>query len=142
MHLFGQVSFVAAQGGSLQDWAARLQSDHRVLFIDCCNSFDPYRLYRVSQSRDCLTRVRVARPFTLYQLRELVLNKLEDALRQGQERVLMVSGVGYFGFDDEVDAKERALIWADVFTRLESLSQGLGLMTLVSDGGVFNGSDR
>jgi hypothetical protein len=138
---FGEVSFLQTSGGSLQDLAAKLQRDYLVLFVDCCNSFDPYRLYRASESADSLLRVHVARPFTLYQLRELVLNKLERMIQELGARVVLVSGVGFYCLDDSFDKGEWTVIWAEVFDRLKVLSRDYNLLTLVSDGGAFDGSD-
>jgi hypothetical protein len=141
MECFGQVSFVEAMGGSLQDWAAKMQTDNLVLYVDCCNSMDPYRLYRVSGSEESLNRVLVARPFTLYQLRELVLNKLEKMVQETGARIVMVSGVGFYGFDDSFDKEEWSVIWSEVYGRLKTLSKDYGLLTLVSDGGASDGPD-
>jgi len=134
MEAFGEVSFVEAIGGSLQDWAAKMQRDSLVLYVDCCNSHDPYRLYKVSGSEDSQNRVLVARPFTLNQLRELVLNKLETMVQSTGARVVMVSGVGYYSPDNSSDRGEWSAIWSEVYARLRALSKDYGLLTLVSDG--------
>ncbi|MFH0861691.1 MAG: hypothetical protein V1875_01555 [Candidatus Altiarchaeota archaeon] len=141
MECFGEVSFVEAGGGSLQDWAARMQKDNLVLYVDCCNSIDPYRLYRVSGSEESLNRVLVARPFTLYQLRELVLNKLEKMVQETGARVVMLSGVGFYGLDDPFDKEEWSVIWSQVYGRLKALAKDYGLLALVSDGGGSYGQD-
>lgn len=138
---FGCISFVEAVGGSLQDLAAEYQKSHKVLYVDCCNSFDPYRLYRVAKDEKALERVEVARPFTLYQLRELILNKLEKMVQSSGASVVMLAGVGFFKMDEPIEAEEFAVVWSDVWERLKALSRDYNLLTLISDGGVFDGSD-
>jgi hypothetical protein len=141
MASFGEVSLIEAAGGSLQDLAAKYQEEHRVLYIDCCNSFDPYRLYRLAGCGEALERVLVARPFTLYQLRELVLNKLERMVQSSGARVVLVAGVGYFRMDEPIEADEFSAIWGGVWERLKTLSRDYKLLTLVSEGGGSDGPD-
>jgi hypothetical protein len=141
MASFGEARLVEA--GSLQDLAAEYQKDHRVLYVDCCNGFDPYRLCRLG-GEAALERVDVARPFTFYQLRELVLNKLERMVQSTGAKVVLVAGVGFFRLDDPIDPEEYSVIWEEIWERLKSLSKDYGLLTLVSDGGAYgsDGQDR
>ena len=116
--------------------AAKLQDDANVLYIDCRNMFDPHKLFRLTNSEESLNKVFVVRPFTLYQLRELVLKKLEYGIQKLNAKSLIISGLSAFKDDHRIDEEEMESINTRIFERIESLTRDYNLYTVVSWGGI------
>lgn len=106
-----------------------------VSYVDCVNSFDPYLVYKVCRDESALDRVHVARPFTVYQLRELVYGKLEGMLQSSGARALIVSGLSGYRADSPLEDEEYESIQERVLERIESLTRDYQLYTVVSCGG-------
>jgi hypothetical protein len=125
METFGTVSELRCQGSDqmLMSLAARMQERFfPVLYVDCANSFDPYVLYRVTRDENVLDRVYVSRPFTIYQLRELVFGKLEKAIQRLSARVLLISRPDSYEADSPLDKGEYNLISERVAGRIKTLT--------------------
>ena len=114
--------------------AAKMQQAYNVLYVDCENTFDPYVLYRVTRDESVLDRVYVSRPFTVYQLRELVFGKLEKAIRKLSAKVLLVSRPDAYEAESPLDKKEYDLIAERVAGRIKTLTADYGLFTAVAYG--------
>jgi len=123
----------------LMTLAARIQKRFPVLYVDCANTFDPYVLYRVTRDESVLDRVYVSRPFTIYQLRELVFGKLERAIQRLSAKVLLVSKPDSYELDSPLDKEEYKLIYDRVCGRIKTLTIDYSLLTTVSYGGDPNG---
>ena len=143
METFGTVSELRCRGSDqvLMTLAARIQKRFPVLYVDCANTFDPYLLYRVCRDESVLDRVYVSRPFTVYQLRELVFGKLERAIQRLSAKVLLVSRPDSYELDSPLDEKEYNLISERVAGRIKTLTMDYGLLTTVSYGGGAHGPD-
>jgi hypothetical protein len=141
MESFGTASEIRCAGSDqvLMTLAARIQKRFPVLYVDCANSFDPYVLYRVTRDESVLDRVYVSRPFTIYQLRELVFGKLERAIQRLSAKVLLVSRPDSFEVDSPLDEAEYKLISERVAGRIKTLTADYGLLTTVSYKGDPNG---
>jgi hypothetical protein len=141
MDSFGTVREVryAKSDHALMMLAARMQEMFGVLYVDCANSFDPYVLYRVTRDESVLDRVYVSRPFTIYQLRELVFGKLERAIQKLSAKVLLVSRPDSFEADSPLDEAEYKLLSERVAGRIKTLTVDYGLLTTVSYRGDPNG---
>ncbi|MFH1721559.1 MAG: hypothetical protein ABH950_03030 [Candidatus Altiarchaeota archaeon] len=131
---FGRIHFVDGPAGETLGYmltlAASRQGYGPVIYVDCHNSFDPYYLHRTFKDRDPIGRLKkilVSRPFTVYQLRELVDKKLEEAVVKHKSKVLLVSAIDGFRED-----KETPIITKKVMDRIDSLTQRYGLITVVS----------
>ncbi len=117
----------------LMHYASILQSMHNVLYVDCANSFDPYFIYKRSgKNQDALDRVHVVRPFTLYQLREFIVNKLEKELKKTSARSLLIPYVDAFGFDHTFQEKEYQVITGQITEKIKSITQDYQLFTVIS----------
>lgn len=143
MDSFGTVQEIRCARGDhvLLALAARMQEAFNVLYVDCENTFDPYVLYRVTRDESVLDRVYVSRPFTIYQLRELVFGKLEKAIQKLSAKVLLVSRPDAYEVDSPLDKNEYNLISERVAGRIKTLTVDYGLMTMVSYRGGSNGPD-
>lgn len=141
MESFGTVSELRCHGSDqvLMTLAARIQERFPVLYVDCANTFDPYVLYRVTRDESVLDRVYVSRPFTIYQLRELVFGKLERAIQKLSAKVLLVSRPDSYGLDSPLDKGEYDLIQSRVAGRIKTLTIDYSLLTTVSYGGDLHG---
>jgi hypothetical protein len=141
MESFGTVSELRCHRSDtvLMTLAAKLQERFSVLYVDCANTFDPYVLYRVTRDESVLDRVYVSRPFTIYQLRELVFGKLERAIQKLSAKVLLVSRPDSFEADSPLDEAEYKLLSERVAGRIKTLTVDYGLLTTVSYGGDPNG---
>jgi len=133
----GLVRYFSGRGSDvrLQYLAARLEKEFPVLFIDCCNTFDPYYLYRACRDESVLDRIYVSRPFTVYQMRELIFCKLEAAIQRLLPRALFVSGIDSYEADNPLDEKEYEIIKGRVLGRIKTLSSDYVLPTYISSFG-------
>ncbi|MFZ2455071.1 MAG: hypothetical protein WAX07_01155 [Candidatus Altiarchaeia archaeon] len=134
MDSFGTVREVryVKRDHALMMLAAKIQRMFNVLYVDCANTFDPYILYRVTKDESVLDRVYVSRPFTIYQLRELVFGKLERAIQKLSAKVLLVSGPDAYELDSPFDKKEYDLLSERVAGRIKTLTVDYGLLMTVS----------
>ncbi len=144
MESFGKVTELRGAGTDmkLMALAAKLAKTFNVLYVDCANTFDPYVLYRVTRDEKVLDTVYVSRPFTVYQLRELVYGKLEKAIQKLAARALFVSKPDSYEADSPLDETEYKLIQERVSGRIKTLTTDYCLYTLIAYGGVANGQDR
>jgi hypothetical protein len=117
----GEVRYVKSDH-ALMMLAARMQEMFSVLYVDCANSFDPYVLYRVTRDESVLDRVYVSRPFTSYQLRELVFGKLERVIQKLSAKILLVSKPDSYEADNPFDKGEYNLISERVAGRIKTLA--------------------
>ena len=67
-----------------------------VIIIDAGNSSDIYSCVDIAREvgldiRDILRRIVVSRPFTIYQLTNLVINGLPDVIRKFDTKVIIIS---------------------------------------------------
>ena len=126
-----EVTLCQSPRGDLIGEAAILQRLHHVIYVDCLNSFDPHRLYRLAGDESCLERIHICRPFTLYQLREAVKYKLEAAIQETKSEAVLVSDPTVFEVDGEVGGEEYHHIMGDILGRLEALTRDYMLVTLL-----------
>lgn len=101
--------------------AIHLQSFGQIYYIDCMNSFDPYFIHENDGFLEC---VYVCRPFTIYQLREVVLNRLNQV-----SGFLLVSGLNFF--NDDVEKDEADAITDLVLERIQEVTSDRDLISVV-----------
>ncbi|MFN0123021.1 MAG: hypothetical protein ACKV2V_21180 [Blastocatellia bacterium] len=108
--------------------------DRLVQFVCGDNVFNPYAVARMVKARGCqpepvLRRIRVARPFTPWQLEELVFSLRPD----DSPRVTFISGIAGSLMDDDLSRNEAARIFYRILWRIAALSKA-GMTILLSQG--------
>ena len=113
--------------------SVKYQDRGEVMFIDCANRFDPYYINKASGGRgkDYLKHIFVSRPFTIYQLKELITEKLEDFILTKGCKVLLVNCINAFD-KDSVKPDEAKAIKNNVKQKIRELTRRYGLTTVVS----------
>lgn len=128
----GRVHVIDSGSGRLLHYAACLQKFHPVLYIDCANRFDPYGLYRMAgKDEDALERVHVVRPFTLYQLKDLVDAKLEGKIQGSGAESLLVSRPDAYAGEHIFGKDEYSAITGGITQAIKSLTRDYRLFTVV-----------
>jgi hypothetical protein len=135
----GFVSFINGAGKGLTCEAAVCQLKDRVLYVDCGNQFDPHQYYRRTKSDKSLEETLVVRPFTLYQLKSFVLEKLEKVIQESKVKYVLVSGIEYYRFDDEQEASEYKTIIERVLGHFRRLAGDYQIHVIVDLGGAVGG---
>jgi hypothetical protein len=113
---------------------ARLACEQRFVRLVCGdNRFDPYAITRVAKSRgirpvEALSRIRIARAFTAYQLVELV-ERLE-AYSMASEFVV-VTGVCSAFFDEDLSHNDAARLFYQSYWKLVALAKSHMTLLLV-----------
>lgn len=100
--------------------AAMLGAQGAVIFIDAGNRFDPYYLrerFPGLVQQGVLERILVTRPFTTYQLRELV-RSLPAAIGQTDAQGVVVPCVDRLFFDSSIPTGELRAVLRQVLQRL------------------------
>lgn len=109
--LFDVFGFLkAAQEMALQK-AVDIGRQGNVVFLDCGNGFDPYFVLRLSKDRleakKILNRVFVSRPFTFYQLKQLVENDLQKAAKDHSTNQVILFALTALFTDESRDEAEK-----------------------------------
>ena len=101
-----------------------------VVFLDCGNGFDPYQVLKLAENRleavRILKRVFVSRPFTFYQLRELVYKDLEAAAKNHGTNEIVIFALTTLFLDDSRNEEEKIGVLNSIANKLKEL-EGKGL---------------
>ena len=94
-----------------------------VVFIDGANTFRLYqttRLARLHQldPEQALNRIYISRAFTAYQMTSLILQKLEDAVKTCNAKLVIISDIAAMFLDKDVEEEEARRIYSQITTRL------------------------
>jgi len=98
------------------------------VFVDGGNIFDPYVVAEAARRyglnpRDALERIYVSRAFTVYQLSSLILERLEDAVRNFRSRFVAVSGIYSLFLDRDVPKTEAQELFMKVCGKLQGIAE-------------------
>jgi hypothetical protein len=93
--------------------------ESNVLFVDGGNSFRLYDVSNIAQiheldPRKVLERIFVSRAFTAYQLTSTIFDRLQDAVREYDSRLVVLSDLARLYLDKDVPKREAK----DVFSQL------------------------
>jgi hypothetical protein len=93
--------------------------ESNVLFVDGGNSFRLYDISNIAQlhelePRKILERIFVSRAFTAYQLTSTIFDRLHDAVREYESKLVVLSDLARFYLDKDVPKREAK----DVFSQL------------------------
>jgi Rad51 len=98
-----------------------------VIFIDGANTFRLYqttRLARLCQldPKQVLDRIYISRAFTAYQMTELILQKLEEAVKNCNAKLVIISDIAAMFLDKDVEEEEAKRIYSQITTRLSNFA--------------------
>ncbi len=99
-----------------------------VIFIDGANTFRLYRTTRLARlcqmdPKQALERIYISRAFTAYQMVELILQKLDEAVKTCQAKLVIVSDIAAMFLDKDVEEEEAKRIYSQVTTRLAAFAR-------------------
>ncbi|MFA6064905.1 MAG: hypothetical protein WCW44_02025 [archaeon] len=103
----------------------------KVLFVDAGNGFNPYYFSKAepSKAKEVLSNIFVSRAFTIYQLRQLIL-EIESAFIETGAKSLVVSDLTSGFTEEDIGADERHAILRHIRNKLVTLKCQNVLVTL------------
>ena len=98
------------------------------VFIDGANTFRLYQITRLARlhqldPKQVLDRIYISRAFTAYQMVSLILQKLEDAVKTCNAKLVIVSDIAAMFLDKDVQDEEAKRIYSQVTTRLSNFAR-------------------
>ena len=99
-----------------------------VVFIDGGNTFRLYKIARLAQlhqlnPREVLERIFISRAFTAYQLTSLILDKLEEAVKNYNAKLVVISDIAGFFLDHDVAHEEAQRVYSQIVNYLSSFAK-------------------
>lgn len=99
----------------------------RAIYVDCGNTFDPYRISAIAQKHSLepkcvLEKIMISRAFTSYQLTALVFEKLEEALKKYRSKLVILSDVTGLFLDQDVPVEEGRDVFMKITQYLSELA--------------------
>ena len=99
-----------------------------VVFIDGGNTFRLYKIARLAQlhqlnPRQVLERIFISRAFTAYQLTSLILDKLEETIKNCNAKLVVISDIAGFFLDNDVPHEEAQRIYSQIISYLSSFAR-------------------
>lgn len=121
--IFGE----GATGLALRALAGPLLRNETVVAVDGGNRFDPYAIARAAQAlkgngREALSRIRVSRAFTCYQMEALLARKLPGALQRFDARIALVLGLPETFADADVPYAEACRVFRNCLSALRRIA--------------------
>jgi hypothetical protein len=98
------------------------------VFIDGGNTFRLYQITRLARlhqldPKQALDRIYISRAFTAYQMTALILQKLEEAVKNFNAKLVIVSDIAAMFLDKDVQDEEAKRIYSQVTTRLSNFAR-------------------
>jgi hypothetical protein len=108
-----------------------------VVFIDGANTFRLYQITRLARlhqlsPKQVLDRIYISRAFTAYQMAALILQKLEDAVKKCNARLVVISDIAAMFLDKNVQEEEAKRIYSQVTTRLSNFTREQQAITIAT----------
>ena len=99
-----------------------------VVFIDGGNTFRLYKIARLAQlhqlnPQEVLERIFISRAFTAYQMTSLILDKLEETVRNYDAKLVVISDIAGFFLDNDVANEEAQRIYSQIVSYLSSFAR-------------------
>src|SRR3972149_4075761 len=99
-----------------------------IVFIDGANTFRLYHITTLARlhqldPEQVLDRIYISRAFTAYQMTSLILQKLEDAVKTCNAKLVIISDIAAMFLDKDVEDEEAKRIYSQVTTRLSSFAR-------------------
>lgn len=133
--IFGE----GATGLVLRTLAGPLLRGETVVAVDGGNRFDPYAIAKAAQAlrgngREALSRIRVSRAFTCYQMEALLACRLSGALEQFDARLALVLGLPETFADADVSYAEACRVFRNCLSALRRIALSGTRIVLVGRG--------
>ena len=108
-----------------------------VVFIDGANTFRLYQITRLARlhqldPKQVLDRIYISRAFTAYQMAALILNKLEDAAKACNAKLVIISDIAAMFLDKDVQEEEAKRIYSQVTIRLSNFAREQQAITVAT----------
>ena len=99
-----------------------------VVFIDGGNTFRLYKISRLAQlhhlnPREVLERIFISRAFTAYQLTSLILDKLEEAIKNCNAKLVVISDIAGFFLDSDIPHEEAQRVYSQIISYLSNFAK-------------------
>jgi hypothetical protein len=99
-----------------------------VVFIDGGNTFRLYKIARLAQfhqlnPREVLERIFISRAFTAYQLTSLILDKLEETIKNCNAKLVVISDIAGFFLDSDIPREEAIRVYSQIIGYLSSFAK-------------------
>jgi hypothetical protein len=113
------------------------------VFVDGSNSFRLYEVSTIAQSheldpKEALERIFISRAFTAYQLTSLVLEKLQDGIKQYDSKLVILSNLAQLYLDKDVPKREAKEIFMQLTTHLLNFTTKNRVITIVTHSPRFH----
>jgi hypothetical protein len=108
-----------------------------VVFIDGGNTFRLYQIARLAQlhqldPKQTLERIYISRAFTAYQTTALILEKLKDAVKRYNAKVVIISDIAGFFLDKDVPEYEARRVYSQVIAYLSNFAKENGIVLIAT----------
>lgn len=99
-----------------------------VVFIDGGNTFRLYKIARLAQlhqlnPRQVLERIFISRAFTAHQLTSLIMDKLEETIKNCNAKLVVISDIAGFFLDNDIPHEEAQRIYSQIISYLSSFAR-------------------
>jgi hypothetical protein len=99
-----------------------------VVFIDGGNTFRLYKIARLAQlhqlnPRQVLERIFISRAFTAHQLTSLILDKLEETVKNCNAKLVVISDIAGFFLDNDIPREEAQRVYSQIVSYLSSFAR-------------------
>ncbi len=99
-----------------------------VVFIDGGNTFRLYKIARLAQlhqlnPQQTLERIFISRAFTAYQLTSLLLDRLEEAVKTHNAKIVVISDIAGFFLNDDVANEEAVRVYSQITDFLSNFAK-------------------
>jgi hypothetical protein len=99
-----------------------------VVFIDGGNTFRLYKIARLAQlhhlnPRQAIERIFISRAFTAYQLTSLILDKLEETIKNCNAKLVVISDITGFFLDKDIPNEEAQRVYSQIISYLSSFAK-------------------
>ncbi len=116
--------------------ALLMDHDEEIIYLDGCNSMNPYRLVRMCKRRGMraeglLHRIKVCRAFTAYQMSSIIEEDLGKVLDKAS--FLIVAGMQYMYQDKDMKYPEASALVERAVRHISALGRDRNLFILLMD---------
>jgi hypothetical protein len=99
-----------------------------VIFVDGGNTFRLYQIARLAKlyqldPKQTLERIYISRAFTAYQMTALILEKLEETIKQCDAKLAIISDIAGFFLDKDVPEDEARRVYSQVTAYLSNFAK-------------------